>query len=329
MKSMKNIFIIIIIILIILYILFFYDNIFRYIQVIECFNIESVLNKSAGFYSMFFFTLNHYLYCKENRQNFKINSDDWIYKYELGWLDYFEPVELKYNNEEYKKKCHNEVVKDYTIKQYQQIINEVYIYNNTIINEIKKVNNQLNLKKNEYDSIFIRRGDKLLDESKIIYEKEYLNLLLKLNPNCKIIFLQTDDYNCFISLQKLLTDKNIKLYTLCEETNFGTVLTKGLKERLNNGETNLSSNNEYIKNTNYSITKSTEEMSKEEIKEHTIKMIVGIDIVRNSKICVTDYQSNVGRFIKLSHHNQSNVYDVVTSSNIIDYDKSICPAYSF
>jgi hypothetical protein len=107
------------------------------------------------------------------------------------------------------------------------------------------------------------------------------------------------------------------------------MLTKDLKNRLINSNTNIDKNREYINNNNYNLTKSTEEMNPAEIKEHTLKMIIGIDIVRSSNICVLDYQSNVGRFIKLSHVNPNSVYDVEKKTNYLDYDKIICPAFSF
>lgn len=298
---------------------------------IESFNIDYVLNNGAGFYSQLFFLLNSYLYCKENRQNFKITSDTWIYRYNNGWTDYFKPTELKYNNEEYIKKSHHDVVGDYKLSDYQTAINDIYVYNDTTVNEIQNTQKRLNLIPNQYDSIFIRRGDKLLDESHIIYEEHYLNLLRSLNPECKNLFVQTDDYNCFIKLQELINKNNYKinLSTLCEASELGTVLSKKAKDRLINNNTGVNENKNYINANNYNITKSTDEMNPDEIKQHTLKMIIGIEIVRNSNICVLDYQSNVGRFIKLSHRNPSNVYEVESKTNHLDYNKVICPVYSF
>lgn len=41
------------------------------------------------------------------------------------------------------------------------------------------------------------------------------------------------------------------------------------------------------------------DLDKESMLDDMIKFLVGVDIVLNSKICVTDYSSNVARFIKL------------------------------
>ena len=107
---------------------------YGYNKNVENFNIESVLDKSAGFYSELFFLLNHYLYCKINKQNFKINSEEWTFKYKNGWTDYFEPVELKFNDGEYIKKGHGDIVDNYKLSDYQIAINEIYIYNNNTFN---------------------------------------------------------------------------------------------------------------------------------------------------------------------------------------------------
>jgi hypothetical protein len=66
-----------------------------------------------------------------------------------------------------------------------------------------------------------------------------------------------------------------------------------------------------------------------EMYDHVYEVISGIDIVLNSKYCVTDYQSNVSRFIKLAHIKSSNVFDVENPNNEIDYTKVVCPALSF
>jgi hypothetical protein len=66
-----------------------------------------------------------------------------------------------------------------------------------------------------------------------------------------------------------------------------------------------------------------------EIRSHTIELLSGVDIVCKSNICITDYQSNVSRFIKLYHTNSSNVYDVSNPDLDIDYNKIICPTFGF
>ena len=56
-------------------------------------------------------------------------------------------------------------------------------------------------------------------------------------------------------------------------------------------------------------------------------MIIGIDIVLNSNISICEYSSNVSRFIKLSHKNSNNVYDVLNQDKDIDWNKTKCPSF--
>jgi hypothetical protein len=291
-------------------------------------NIISVLNDSAGFYSQFFFTLNHYIYCKKNSKNFTINSDKWLFKSNVGWNDYFKPTELKfYKGTDDNYYSHNNTIEDYSISEYKENIPNIYIYNEKTEHEINKIKNKFQLIDKNYDSIFIRRGDKLIEESDYINENKYIELLLNKNPHCNKIFLQTDDYNCYLNLKDYIKNNNlnIEIYTLCDKNMVGVVVKDDQKELLKN----TTKNSEYLNKIRDDLnkTKSVEKMNSDEKYKHVIDMIVGIDLVCNSNICITDYQSNVSRFIKLYHTNPENVYDIDNTQ--IDYNKKICPAYSF
>ena len=52
--------------------------------------IISIFDNKSGFFSMFFFFVNHYIYALKNNLNFEINNANWLFKYNLGWEDYFE-----------------------------------------------------------------------------------------------------------------------------------------------------------------------------------------------------------------------------------------------
>ena len=319
-------YVIIIILWILIYIIIF---ILKKIKEKQCEIISLLNSKTAGFYSQYFFILNHYIYCKKNKKNFKINTDKWLFKANSGWSDYFIPLELKYYENTNKQIIykHRDIIEEYSIQEYINIIPEVYIYNKPIKTEINKVKNKFNLINNKYDSIFIRRGDKMVVESIYIDEIKYIQKLLEINPVCTTIFLQTDDYNCYINLQKYITDMNlnIQLFTLCDENMVGAIVSSSQMKKINNSK----------KNTDYLFTiigklndtKPVDKMDNIEKYNHVMTMIVGIDIIIHSNICITDYQSNVSRFIKLSHLHPENVYDI--DNTIIDFNKVICPAHSF
>lgn len=284
---------------------------------------------------MFFFTLNHYIYCKNNNINFRLDTNNWLFKYEKGWDDYFKNIDINncnnYDNIKYTK--HEDILDNYSIKEYKDIISQVYIYNDITINKINEIKCNLGLFDKDYDSIFIRRGDKLIFESEYIHSENYIKILLDKNPNCKKIFLQTDDYNCYLELEDYIKNNNlnIKLLTLCKENLKGGMVIFGFHQNsiINNIIKNIENINYVNSNDNLKINYSVDKMNNLEIYDHTIDMIVGIDLVLKSNICVTDYSSNVARFIKLAHNNSNNVFNINDIDNDIDYNKYLCPSYGF
>jgi len=297
-------------------------------------NVISVLpNSISGFYSGFLNMLNHYIYCKKHKKNFKIDSENWLFKKQHGWTDYFKNIELKYNDDvDTQQVVYITVLEEFPIKDYKHNIPELYIYNENTIHEIQKTKERLNLLNKKYDSIFIRRGDKLIAESVILQTDDYLKLLLKKNPNCKTIFLQTDDYNTYIDLQKYNEERQLQLeiITLCDKNMTGVIVYNNLKPSILNSNISKPKNNQDYLNTiknNLENTKAVNEMNPDEIYNHTMTMIIGIDIVANSNICICDYQSNVSRFIKLFHKNSDNVFDVMNENTNIDYNKIISPIW--
>ena len=263
--------------------------------------INSQLTKASGFFSNFFFTLNHYIYCKKNLKNFKLDSNTWTYKFKDGWEDYFLPIELKYNEgEEIKSAGWIDVLDNYSIKEYEIIIPEVYRYNEKTQKSIDLYKNKLNLVKYNYDFIYIRRGDKVTTgESTYIESVKFIDKLLEKNPNCKTIFLQTDDYSSYLEMIDYIKLKklDIKIYTNSEEKNTGA------------------------------IQNDIQKMNSEEIYNHTIDVLSSIDISKYANFCIIDFRSNVSRFIKLFNENPENVYDI--NDSIVDYNNIVCPAFSF
>lgn len=334
-KPKKYFALVLIVILIIFIVLLLISNINNKENFIDSDKIITIPNNS-GFFSMFFFISNHYLFCKKNNVNYELNTDEWLYKKELGWTDYFEEINLKYNdnNKNIKKANHQDILGDFTIREYKNVIPEIYKYNKNTQYEIEKKIKELNLLDKSYDSIYIRRGDKLESESKFYDTYLYLELLLKKKPNCKTIFLQTDDYNTFIDLQKYKEDNKlqIEIITLCDKNMKGMIVSSEYIDKLKNAETNnnnLSNRDYLIKNKELKKTKPFDQMSPDEKYNSFIELIIGIEILSKSNICICDYQSNVARFVKLFHNNSDNVYNIIEPNKDIDYDKIVCPAFSF
>ena len=295
--------------------------------------LTSVLNTKSGFFSMFFFTLNHAIYATENHLNFKIDSSDWLFKFKHGWTDYFEPYELSNQIQIIPLvRKHDEILAQYSIREYKQIIPHIYKYNKTVDKIIQSARKTLNLI-DTYDSIFIRRGDKIISgESRNWGVEKYIDLLFVVNPLANKVYIQTDDYSVIEEVNTYLKkiNRRLDIKTLCDKSQRGVIVFKTYKNvsiHVPKGK----KEEEYVEKNkiHYAKNKSVEDMNPNEIYNHTITMITGIDIVCKSNVCICDYESNVGRFIKLFHNDSSKVHNILDPDNDIDYSKRICPAFSF
>jgi hypothetical protein len=297
-------------------------------------------DNGSGFYSELGFKLNHYLYCKKYNINYKTNSDTWPYKYKNGWTDYFKDVELKLNSNSTIETTHIvqgccTILDKFQIKDYVAIIPEYYKYQPEIHTIINKKKNDLGLINGDcdYGCIYIRRGDKLVNEINLINTNKFIEKLLLKYPECKTIFLQTDDYNCFIDLQKYIKDNNldIKPITLCPENIYGAVSSNSWMDRINDKlkDKNEDTNKKYLEKIINNLSKPISEMTPDEKYAHTIELITSVDICINSKYCVCDYKSNVSRFIKVAHKNIMNVFDVLDGDTLFDLENFQTISFDF
>ena len=286
------------------------------------------LKKGAGFFSEFFFMVNHYIYCKKENIPFNLNTEHWLFKSKEGWTDYFKTIENQNNTktDEPQQYSFGHIIENYNIEEYKDAIKEIYRYNDSIQNKITYTMNLLDLTPNTYASIFIRRGDKLLYESKLYETELYIEKLLQLCPDCKNIFIQTDDYQCILDIEKYIKSNNldkIQIKTICKPDMRGIFIDNNNSDI----QSNIDKNKHYINaiKPNISTYKTVHQMDSNEIFEHTCDMLIGIDILLQSTYCILDYQSNVSRFIKLAHQNPLNVYDI--DNYYMDMQSNICPAY--
>ena len=300
--------------------------------------IISVLDKIAGFYSVLFFTINHYIYCKKNNKTFKLDSSEWLFNSVDGWTDYFKSIDFTGDSEQDSVEPqiigHNALLGNYNMHEYQHTIHQdFYLYNDAVKKEIADTKERLGLIAGEYDTIFIRRGDKLFCESQFYPTEKYVELLLKKNPECTTIFLQTDDYNCFLDIQKYLADQglSIRVITLCDPKSTGVVVFERdfnvdvYNCKIGGNQSNI----QYVEKIadNLHQTKPVNKMNAEEIYRHTVNMLVGVDICLYSKYCILDNQSNVARFISVAHNDHTKLFDIRYPNENIVMGWTMCPAY--
>lgn len=284
------------------------------------------LLKNAGFFSEIFFMINYYLICKKYNSPFSINTINWLFKYRDGWHDYFNSLEEFTNDQDYYLAptrvpeeisfCDNI---DFTLIDYRNAMIPIFKLNSTLYELYKKTFEQFEL--DNYDAIFIRRGDKMIQESVYIRSRNYVDILLS-KKKVSTIFVQTDDYNAYLEIKEYiqLLKLDIKVFTTCPEHKKGVHMF-GINLK---GSSLSKENDTYIKNQSHS-TKPIIQYNNEEIYEHTKEMLIGLEICKNSDYLSLDLQSNVSRYLLLTHQNYNNVLDVQNTS--IDYNKPIlCPA---
>jgi hypothetical protein len=312
--------------------------------------IISIWDSGSGFYSELLFKFNHYLYCKKYRINFKTESVDWPYTFKTGWTDYFENISLEYDTHtkmNNKEKSNTRILsgcctilEQFPLRDYVQIIPEYYRYNKQTKQHIYNMKVKLKLIGKEYGSIYIRRGDKLVDEINFISSTKFTDLLLDKYPECKIIFVQTDDYNSYLDVKRhiqTLGKTDINVITLCPDTSFGAIANSGYLTKmktnqistLKENQKTLTNNKEYVDKIKNNLSKPISDMTPHEKYEHTMELLTSVDICINSKYCICDYKSNVSRFIKIAHNNFNHVFDVNNTDSIINLDSKLCPAFDF
>lgn len=299
--------------------------------------IFSVIDKTSGFYSELFFMVNHYLYAKKINQSFTLWAKDWLFRSNYGWTDYFNSFDTVSSQDNLQEQIFyfNQLPDNFSMWEYRDAIrNYIYLYNDTTKDAIKKVTEKLGLNSGNYDSIFIRRGDKLCRESQFFDTEIYLNLLLEKNPNTKCIFLQTDDYNCFEDLKRILMERgmnHIKVITLCHpEVKGMVVFDNELQVDLHNCHIKGNKKNqEYFDSIKENLAqfKPVNKMNSNEIYNHTLEMLIGIDIVLHSQFCILDNQSNVSKFISISHDILENVFDIRYPRENIQMNWTMCPSH--
>lgn len=258
-------------------------------------NIGYDLENENGVFCNLFLLLSTYIYCRKNNKKLLIKDDKWNYTHTNGLADYFKP-------NDYYEICNEpissnivfyhaprigiglkEIIHTHTLNDYRHTIKEFYILNNNIYTQLEKYKNKINLPK-EYNSIFVRCGDKLIYESKYYKCNYYIDYLLNLKTKCNNLFIHSDDNNVVKQYIKYINDNKLdfNIYYITEEIdNGGTTVRSSLKHPM------------------ICSIKCVDEMNNIELKNHTEKMLCAIEIMKKSKNVILDYQSNVSRFIKL------------------------------
>lgn len=269
-----------------------------------CFDFEN----ENGFFSVFWFFLQTYIYCRKNNKIIYILDHKWKFNSGNGLDDYLvlNPNVRRYDSNltETIFYTHINVPNvELTLNDYIHYSKELFVIKSDILRNYDLPDT--------YNSIFLRGGDKLLYEAKEIPISKYVDKLLEVDNDNKNVFVHSDDNILVENVKQYVKNNNIDLHIhniTTSDSNGGAVVMKRLKYN-------------QCKNI-----KSVDEMNSTDIKEHVILMLNAIEIMRNSKNVISSFDTNVSRFMKV--HFDCNVYSV--NGNYIfnnNYIKN--PAYGF
>ena len=269
----KNIHIFIIISVILLYMYIYYINKTRERFTNKNKPIVFKLNNNGGFFSLFFFVCQAYIYAKKYNHSFYIKTEDgWIYTYKNGWKDYFTVIDEFNENDaifiSHETMQYNTDLtenKHFTVQDYVNAIQEIIKFVPNIQEKIEQEQAKLG---DNYIAIYIRRGDKITSgESNGIDIRKLVNEF-GINNKETTIFVQTDDYGVIDELKQFVSPKS-KIVTLTPKNKFGSTQANNYK------------------------------MNKLDVYNDTIELLVSCILCANATEAYIDTRSNVGRFIKL------------------------------
>lgn len=256
----------------------------------------------VGLFSDVGFLTESYIRAKRANLDFYVDSSNWSYKHTNGWSDYFNSL----------KECPPNVSELYTtvvhcahekvdtsidnnhkmyIKDYEKAIKEIIVFNDTV----KQMANAEMTKYGVYESLFIRRGDKIISESPFKSTQDILNQC-KFN-NSLPLYVQSDDYTEIENVKSLVSNKRI-VY-MVPETKKGW-----------HSSTQIA-------------------MTPEQKKTDTLEFLAGMYICVMSQKCYVDMLSNVGRFIKLYAPEKVEIYILGSEKPVYYSDKEILQCISY
>jgi hypothetical protein len=238
---------------------------------------------------------------KKENKILALDSRKWLFTVSKGWNDWFTsfenaPKPWKAFPSNWSRKA-NEMI--FKWKDYQKALPEVFSYQPYLLELAEKVKKEMGLETGEYAAIFIRRGCKIKFESEYFDTKLYVDRIFKEWPECKKIFVQTDDYRAYLEVRGLVPE-DVAVFTTCPEDKLGAFVFE--YDPLKDHRIDKPENHEYLeKFKSLPPQKTLPEMSKEELFKHVAEMLVGLHICKESKGVALEYFSNVSRFIALAH----------------------------
>jgi len=283
--------------------------------------IYEFTNAGYGFFSQYWGMLSLYIFSKRKGMQFYLDDTKWLFRHTKGWRDYFSSMNI-YSESEISQPVYRNIphhlMEEFTLEEYCMADKDIFQLNINIKNKIQQYTFPEN-----YDAILIRRGDKMILEATLIPVREYVEKLLE--KGSKNIFVQTDDYSVVQEIKNLVKDYNIEIFTLCPNDRHGCFV---YYSNIEDGSKVSNENMEYVRSVP-KPKKQVNEYTSEEMKEHVEELLMAVEISRRSRYLVTDFQSNISRYLYVTHNNPENVITVRNEEKPNFNTIMKCPMYGF
>lgn len=265
-------------------------------------NVKVVLGREAGFFSDTLRIVQAVLIVStmlSGRANLQIDSDNWLFRVKEGWADWFVslPDEVTSDSQELNEPELAEK-KLFTWGAYSEAAKFVYQLNPHLLGLTSAIQETFGLSNEPYVSLFIRRGDKLYEESVCIPTEVYCKKLLKSGIPFNTVYVQTDDIRTVGEVQKCLPDK--KVISLCPPEKYGAYVY--YYKPLEGSDCGIPANAEYFKGLlDKPVQTLVTDYDSEQMRGHVEEMLIGLELCKRSVVCCLDYQSNASRYLALTH----------------------------
>ena len=263
-----------------------------------------VLNRGmhcgGGFFALFFFLCNAYLRANEEKVPFWIVHDDWTYAHTLGWHDYFTTLRQWDSKGRALLTYHMALAeqREYPLAKYVECIPELFQLRPELIARANAIRDSLG----SYVAVFVRRGDKCIEIQDFPVERIVPHI-----QHATTLFVQTDDYTVVEEFRSLLPTHRI--VATVPPTKRGSYHSAQYRDR---------SSIRPVRDPSW------EQKDRNQIREETEEMLVGLYICSRASECWTDDTSNVGRFLKLWAPETTRLY---TTDAEIDLSQVVHPAW--
>ena len=226
------------------------------------------LSMESGFFSMIFRLCTAYLHAGPR---LGVDTSRWQHG---RWSWYFQSLserQITVDTPYYTMSSLQPYLLNWTLGDYRRVLHELLRLTPVLRKEVQSVLARIG---RPYTALFVRRGDKIVEEAPFIPMDTILSWISYTDDT--VFFVQTDDYTVIEELRALLPNHTI--HHTVPPTKRGSYHSRAFAQ---------------------TVAIPWSEKSPEDARIETNEMLVGLFVCLAAEQCWTDDTSNVGRFLKL------------------------------